>query len=123
MRAPFSICSYGILFFIGVFIATSFAKSSAFRQRDISRLPKTATHSVCPCIRLDVAHNAPRLAFSSGADSAFKLKEQVYLRKKLSRRQPQGFVRHSGTSFLLLEFIYQENMFDLAGILTASYPD
>ena len=32
------------------------------------------------------------LAFSCGARSAFKLKEQGYLRKMLSRRQLQGFV-------------------------------
>jgi hypothetical protein len=32
------------------------------------------------------------LAFSCGARSAFKLKEQVYLRSRLSRRQLQGFV-------------------------------
>jgi hypothetical protein len=33
------------------------------------------------------------LAFSCGARSAFKLKEQDYLRNMLSRRQLQGFVR------------------------------
>ena len=32
------------------------------------------------------------MAFSCGARSAFKLKEQGYLRSRLSRRQLQGFV-------------------------------
>jgi hypothetical protein len=35
----------------------------------------------------------PTLAFSCGARSAFKLKEQGYLGSMLSRRQLQGFVR------------------------------
>jgi hypothetical protein len=36
------------------------------------------------------------MAFSCGARSAFKLKEQYYLRSMLSRRQLQGFVgRHA----------------------------
>jgi hypothetical protein len=42
----------------------------------------------------------PTLAFSCGARSAFKLKEQGYLRNMLSRRQLQGFVgqsRHGNT--------------------------
>src|SRR6266850_3465823 len=34
------------------------------------------------------------MAFSCGARSAFKLKENDYLRSMLSRRQLQGFVRH-----------------------------
>jgi hypothetical protein len=34
------------------------------------------------------------LAFSCGARSAFELKGKCYLRKTLSRRQLQGFVRH-----------------------------
>jgi hypothetical protein len=50
---------------------------------------------ICPrkssvCSR---AGSAITLAFSCGARSAFKLKEQGYLRSMLSRRQLQGFVR------------------------------
>jgi hypothetical protein len=37
------------------------------------------------------------MAFSCSARSAFKLKEQDYLRNMLSRRQLQGFVELSAT--------------------------
>ena len=46
------------------------------------------------------------MAFSCGARSAFKLKEQGYLRSMLSRRQLQGFVRRSTaahTNWMLLQ--------------------
>jgi hypothetical protein len=41
-------------------------------------------------------------AFSCGARSAFKLKEQGYLRSMLSRRQLQGFVMRVGAKTLTM---------------------
>jgi hypothetical protein len=45
-----------------------------------------------------VSTKHPTLAFSCGARSAFKLKEQSYLRSMLSRRQLQGFVELSAAA-------------------------
>jgi hypothetical protein len=51
------------------------------------------------------------MAFSCGARSAFKLKEQYYLRNMLSRRQLQGFVMRAATNIntlLAARLVYSE---------------
>ena len=65
------------------------------------RTPRTSL-ALLSC--LSKTRCAPTTAFSCGARSAFKLKEQSYLRNMLSRRQLQGFVRRrdkqtTGTSW------------------------
>ena len=42
----------------------------------------------------------PKMRFNCGARSALKLKEKDYLRRMLSRRQLQGFVRRAAVTLV-----------------------
>ena len=61
MRAPFSICSYGILFSIEFHSELLRKVRRAFSGHTFPRFPKTARHSVCIYVYLEAA-NATRIA-------------------------------------------------------------